>query len=231
MTDYQLFLAGKARTAPASGIDCDPGDVAVTAPRYPRGRPKKPLDSDRYGRLTVMDSVPGGWRCRCDCGTEVTVTGSNLRTGQTTSCGCYHRERQREAPRKHGLHDGVGYGTWLNMRQRCTNPANPSWKNYGGRGITICDAWDDFGQFIRDVGEPEPGQTLDRIDNDGNYEPGNVQWATRAAQNRNKRANRMIELGGVTKCLADWCDELGLNYWTVHARLRRGASNEEALRP
>lgn len=110
------------------------------------------------------------------------------------------------------------------------NPNSADWPNYGGRGIRVCDAWQDFEQFLRDMGEPQPGQTLDRIDVHGNYEPGNCRWADRTVQARNTRKNRLITLDGVTKPLIEWCEERGLGYWTVHARLRRGASPEEALR-
>jgi len=121
------------------------------------------------------------------------------------------------------------YNTWVHMRQRCTNSRHPDWSNYGGRGIRVCDAWQDFGQFLRDMGEPKPGQTLDRINVHGDYEPGNCRWASRTVQARNTRKNRLITLDGVTKPLSEWCEERGLGYWTVHARLRRGASPERAL--
>ncbi len=192
--------------------------------------PKKPLDSDRYGRLAVLESVKGGWLCRCDCGNAVTVTGSHLREGRVVSCGCYHAERQREVPRKHGMKGAPGYDSWVDMRQRCTNPNSQDWPNYGGRGIRVCAAWDDFAQFIRDMGVPEPGRSIERNDVNGDYEPGNCRWATKLEQARNTRRTRFITLDGETKPLTEWCEERGVPYWTAHARLRRGATAEAALR-
>lgn len=192
--------------------------------------PKKPLESDRYGRLSVLKSVKGGWLCQCDCGNETIVAGSHLREGRVVSCGCYHAERQHEATRTHGMTGTPGYDSWVAMRQRCTNPDRADWKNYGGRGIRICEAWDDFARFIADMGAPEPGQTIERVDNNGNYEPGNCRWATRTEQTRNTRRTRLLTINGTTKPLVTWCEDLGVPYWTAHARLRRGATPEEALR-
>lgn len=192
--------------------------------------PKKPLDSDRYGRLAVLESVKGGWLCRCDCGATVTVTGSHLREGRVVSCGCYHAERQREVPRTHGMKHSDIYNIWVGMRQRCNNPNAESYPDYGGRGIKVCEAWDDFEQFARDMGERQPGQTIERLDVNGDYEPGNCCWAGKVQQARNTRRNRLITLDGETKTLAEWCEVRELPYWTVHARLRRGAPPERALR-
>lgn len=190
--------------------------------------PRGPV-ADRYGRLAVVAEAPGGWLCRCDCGADKIVTGNHLRSGAVSSCGCLHRELQ-QLPTKHGKTRTRVYNIWCGIVQRCTNPKNPDFANYGGRGIGLCEAWHDFEAFYAAAGDPPPDHSIDRIKNDRGYEPGNVQWALKITQARNTRRNRQVTLRGETKPLAQWCDDLGLKYWTVHARLRRGSSIEEALR-
>lgn len=159
-----------------------------------------------FGRWTVIargpDSKRGAtrWEAVCSCGTRALVAATNLRSGQSRSCGCRspeYRARVRLARTKHGASRRAAvtpeYQSWINMRARCTNPNNASWPRYGGRGITVCDRWqgpDGFINFLADVGyKPWPFEwfSLHRIDNDGNYEPGNVKWsdATEQARNRN----------------------------------------------
>jgi hypothetical protein len=116
------------------------------------------------------------------------------------------------------------------MKQRCQNPNNPSYHNYGGRGIKVCERWFSFENFISDMGmRPTNDHTLERINNDGNYEPSNCKWATRTEQARNFRSNRMLEFNGEKKCISAWAKELGLTHDSISRRLRRGWSIEEAL--
>jgi hypothetical protein len=132
----------------------------------------------------------------------------------------------------HGHSKGAGsptYQTWRNMRSRCENPNVPAYKNYGGRGITVCERWKTFENFLADMGERPEGMTIERIDNDRGYEPGNCRWATYNEQARNMRSNQRITLNGETKCLTEWAEQYGIKMPTLWARLRMGWSVEEAL--
>lgn len=161
---------------------------------------------DRFGRYTVLQevepSVSGrGVRvrrvlARCECGTEKTVRLSSLVEGTTVSCGCYHAELAAEVLPKacvtHGMSRTPLHRIWCAMKARCTNPANKRWENYGGRGIRVCDEWmNSFAAFAAYVGPKPDGMSLDRINNDGNYEPGNVRWATYTEQANNRRPRRV----------------------------------------
>ncbi len=152
---------------------------------------------DRFGRLTVVERAPhaptAGWRwlCRCDCGEETTVRSRSLRTGNTQSCGCLQRERVREILTTHG-ESARGKWTpefqaWAAMRKRCGSGFRQR-QYYADRGITVCKRWDAYETFLADMGRrPSPDHSIDRINNDGNYEPSNCRWATRSEQQRNKR--------------------------------------------
>lgn len=140
-----------------------------------------PAKRDKHGRKRFL--------CRCDCGVEKLVAGTYLRHGKSQSCGCLQRERAPGAPIKHGMAGTPEYRAWQQMRQRCSNRRHVEWRNYGGRGICVCKEWDQsFQAFYEHVGpRPSSQHSLDRIDNDGNYEPGNVRWATASEQRRNQR--------------------------------------------
>jgi hypothetical protein len=151
----------------------------------------KDITGQKFGRLTVVGSLGGSrWRCRCDCGTEKDVTGANLGRS-TTSCGCFHREKTARLNYRHGHNFRAKttsiYSRWAALVQRCTNPRDRAWPWYGARGITVCERWLIFENFLADVGEPPTGLTLDRIDNDRGYEPGNCRWVTMKEQAANRR--------------------------------------------
>lgn len=156
----------------------------------------------RFGKLTVrrQDGTnrhgKAVWLCSCDCGGETRVVGSDLTSGHTRSCGCLHVDEVRSRMTTHGQarHSTRSslYHVWSQMKSRCTNPKNAGYPNYGGRGIRVCDEWArSFEAFAAHMGErPSPAHSIDRIDNDGNYEPGNVRWATPKEQRHNRRPQR-----------------------------------------
>jgi len=184
----------------------------------------------KFGRLEVLAEAGhlGGhlaYSCKCDCGKEIVVRGYSMRSGNTESCGCAFREGVSQRFYKHGMKRSPEYATWQMMISRCTNPSAQDYGRYGARGVTVCDSWRDFRNFYRDMGDRPEGMSIDRIDNDKGYSPENCRWATVAEQNRNTRRTRLIEIGGVTRCLKDWATEYGINYGTVCNRIVRGGWN------
>lgn len=179
-----------------------------------------PIDTG-YGRGPESRS----WICLCSCSVERAVNESALKHKRSTSCGCKSTI--------HGMSTAAEYHVWVSMKDRCLNDRNPSFKHYGGRGISICAEWlESFERFIADMGaRPSNGHQIERTNNDGPYSPGNCRWATRMEQARNRRTTVLITKKGKTMCATDWAQELGLSRQLVCLRIRRGESAEDALRP
>ena len=179
----------------------------------------------RFGRLVVIsraENSSGGsamWNCDCDCGETSIVIGGALRSGHTSSCGCLKNEKTTERNFKHGMVGTSTHRIWTGMKQRCTNPNDTTYRNYGGRGITVCERWDKFDNFYADMGKRPKGMSIERKDNNGNYCPENCCWETRWNQARNRRSNRIIKYEGREQCMADWADEFGVDRGTLRQRL------------
>lgn len=171
---------------------------------------------------------------KCGCGNTKVIIKSNVASGGTKSCGCLRRKRSSARFTKHGHKAGgkrtKAYVAWVNMKSRCYNPNRKDYADWGGRGITVCDRWkDSFDNFLADMGEPLPGKTLGRKDNDGPYSPDNCEWQERGSQNLNKRNNVRYSALGKTMTLAEWSRETGIGRVTLFKRLQAGVPLETAL--
>lgn len=197
------------------------------------------LTGQRFGRLVVIKRADkestekkkkAYWECQCDCEKTTIAETSNLRGGQTKSCGCLKKERTKKSNTKHGFFGKPEYRAWASMMTRCFNTKNKGFPDYGGRGITVCERWRKFENFYADLGQrPGKGYSLERLRNNGHYEPGNVIWATPKQQSRNKRNNIILTHNGQSNILADWAEELNIGDGAIRARLRRGWTIEQIL--
>lgn len=184
-----------------------------------------------FNRWTVMEYVgvlgkSRIWRCKCQCGKVKLVASRDLSKGRSKSCGCFaleERSKNGKRARTHGMTSTPEYSTWSSMITRCKNKNSAAWKDYGGRGITVCERWKSFDNFIDDMGSrPSDKHTLDRIDNDLGYSPENVRWATREEQSNNRRNTRRVVLNGEAVPLRRAARALGVNVNTASARFNRG---------
>jgi len=190
------------------------------------------LTGQVFGYLTVK-SFSGRkrkvsfWQCQCSCGNVCEVRSGNLKNGHTNSCGCF----KSAINTTHGGSRLCEYRIWNLMRQRCSNKNLKTFKHYGGRGITVCERWrNSFDAFLDDMGRrPSEKHSIDRIDNNGNYEPGNCRWTTQRQQSRNKRTNRKILFNGLLLSVIEWCEITGVSKNCLLTRLNRGWSVEQAL--
>lgn len=188
-------------------------------------RVKANLVGKEFGRLLVTQSAGQDknrcamWKCRCKCGTRVTVYGSDLKKGHTQSCGCLQRERTGDANRKHGMSTSAIYRVWCEMRSRCERTTHSDYANYGAKGVMVCQRWQDFETFLSDVGpRPSSRHSVDRYpDPAGNYEPGNFRWATQTQQMNNLRVPRRLFEG---KTQVEWAVFYGVTQATISRRIK-----------
>lgn len=195
------------------------------------------LKDNIFGKLKVIgysETIKkfAYWNCLCDCGSTITVRASSLRTGNTISCGCFRKEVVKKQFTKHGLRKTLLYNLWANMKQRCTNSKNLTYKNYGGRGITLCDEWlgnpENFINWALTNGYKKNYQ-IDRLDNNLGYTPHNCRFVIPTINCNNKRNNRLITIKDKTLTAKQWADIYGINYKTFHTRLSRGWTGEKLL--
>lgn len=186
------------------------------------------LTGKKFGRLTVIDRAPNSakcetrWNCVCECGAKTTVRGKNLIQGITRSCGCIRKD-PRPYRNTHGMSRTRLYRIWSLIKNRCENENSPAYRNYGGRGIELCEDWHSSSAFFEwalSNGYAE-NLTIDRIDNNKGYSPENCRWVDETTQGNNKRTNRYITIGDKTKTLAQWCREYNMNYKAVHNRITK----------
>ena len=194
-----------------------------------------------YSRLTVLGYARKKgkhhyWHCSCDCSKKSVVASTSLRSGHTQSCGCYHNERRSEIFSTHGLSSSPEYKAFHNMKSRCLNENAQSYVDYGGRGITICDRWiDSFANFHKDMGDkPSPSHSIDRENNEGNYEPSNCRWATQLQQVRNQRMKKNNTSGttGVffNKTTKKWYPSVHINGARKHLGVFTDEDEAKAVR-
>ena len=188
-----------------------------------------------FGKRTVIETGPRAsnrskvWMCRCACGDVSAVRQDTLLRGAAHSCRSCATKQHGEAKRD-GYSGTSEYGSWSSMRQRCLDSSANNYGRYGGRGIGICDRWKSFQKFLLDMGrKPSEAHSLDRIDNDGDYEPANCRWATKKEQSRNRSNNRTLVLDGVKKTVAEWSEQTGVSRSTICSRLDRGRTERDAL--
>lgn len=187
---------------------------------------------DVVGRWRLLEKVPGAWLCQCACGTVKRVDAYSINRGASTSCGCYRSENLTATRSTHGKSRTRLYRVWAAMLDRCRNPNDKHFADYGGRGIVVCLRWEkDFAAFAADMGErPGPQFMLDRVNNDGPYSPDNCRWASPTEQARNRRGVRLISFNGENLTIAEWADRLGLSVSMLKTRIsRRKMPVEEAF--
>lgn len=192
----------------------------------------KNLTGMRFGRLVVLDldyrkNRKTYWMCQCDCGNIKSVRSDSLQDGSVRSCGCLHREtaaKQANSIHKHKQSGTRLYEIWQSMKSRCNNPNNARYARYGGRGIRVCDEWmNDFSAFYQwaNANGYREDLTIDRIDNDGDYDPSNCRWASGKEQSRNRSTNVDIKIGNSTRTLTEWCEIFEVDSKTIFARYYR----------
>lgn len=213
----------------------------TTRPLNIKNRPSnfKNLTGNLFGRLRVISlnefrNHRSFWICECSCGKTVTIMGKRLTNGHTKSCGCLARDVLTKRNFKHGhstrKNQSPEYKAWCHIKDKCFNSDSFDFYLYGARGISVCSRWSVFSHFLADMGlRPSSKHSIDRIDNDGNYEPGNCRWATSSIQANNKRTNRILSLNGKSMTMIQWANHLSICYGTLRDRIRRGWTHKRAL--
>lgn len=195
------------------------------------------LSNKQFGKLRVVRKVQNQnnktmWECKCDCGNTTFVITANLTCNRVKSCGCLRKEKTILRSTTHNQRHTNLYEVWKTMKQRCNNPNNKTYKNYGGRGISICKEWNDkfdcFYMWSIDNGYKQ-GLTIDRIDNNGDYCPENCRWTDRITQANNSRWNKHIIVNGKDDTLANWLRFYNLKYYKYYNRIKKGYTDQEAL--
>ena len=195
----------------------------------------KSLVGDKFGRLTIVSEAERAgrhrrWNVRCDCGVQLVVYQDPMRDGRTRSCGCLNKEKASARRMTHGKTQTAEYRSWVQMRKRCLSPGDPAYPQYGGRGIKVCERWNRFEHFLADMGpKPSPSHSIDRMRNDGSYEPGNCRWATKKEQAENRGSVHKVQLGNEIVTATEAAKRVGLPAGALQARLRRGWSVQRAL--
>ena len=192
------------------------------------------ISGQRFWRLVALrpqrnDRGSLVWLFQCDCGKLTTSAATYVRRGDKKSCGCLFAEGAKYFSRTHGMCYRSEYNIWLGVRARCMNPKSARYADYGGRGIRVCERWGNFENFVEDMGERPKGYSLDRIDNDGDYCPGNCRWATRKQQANNTRANKVLQYAGQAMTEAEWARRMGIKRSTLQYRLNAGWPLGKAL--
>lgn len=201
----------------SKGCGCFPNSLETT------------IQGKTFNRYTVIGSAPRRTKssqprvlCRCSCGNERIVYVSGLISGHSKSCGCLRDRLAKTRATTHGQSRSRIYRLWDSMLRRCNNPQTHNYSNYGARGITVCERWEDFEIFYQDMGEPPKGCSIERIDNSKGYSKDNCKWATVTEQARNRRTNVTLTLQGRTMCLAQWAEEKGMKPNLIGDRYRQG---------
>lgn len=191
----------------------------ITGKTFDRWLAVREIERDRRGNRMYL--------CQCECGVERAVKASELIHGRSKCCRCVGVQRRT----KHNMCKSPEFRIWSHMLERCSSPKSSSYERYGGRGISVCEKWKgSFNSFYQDVGpRPSSDHSIERIDNNGNYEPGNCRWATRIEQARNKRNNRIITAFGQSLCIAEWAEKTGIGVGTISQRIRRGSMTPEQV--
>lgn len=192
----------------------------------------KPSPGEQYGHLTIIfDLGQSMYLCVCDCGNRIQVHRTALNSTPCTNCGAKTTSVASGGRVTHGMAKTPEYNTWRKMISRCTNEDDKSYKDYGEKGIKVCDRWMDFNCFIEDMGlRPEEGMTIDRVESTGNYEPGNCTWATKTEQARNRSTNKLLTMDGETKTVAEWTELYGHKRTMIADRLKAGWTVEDAIK-